>query len=348
MRRRQSGFTVLELIVAMGIGLIVTVGALVMTADLQKNYHRHIGELGANQRLRETLELLAQDVRNAGVGVGYDPNGVFGGFLTGGFSTAGGASFSANERSMATLDGAVLTDDLGIRRAEGERRTILFLESGAGVICAGQTFTANELVIVTARNGRAARTIRILGATPGACQRGSCTNGCQLVSWAFDPTYAADSSSNVRSFAAGDLYQKYETVVWFVATDNTGFPALRRASGDILDTCSSVSEACGAEVAEGVEFLQFAVFRLDTLTHQWVQVQHDQPIQTLERLRIDLELVVRARSDPGVGRAHVVRSELSPGLCVPEHCGSDQTDRVPRIALRTSVEVRNAGRLQIR
>lgn len=344
----RRGYTLLEMTVSIGLGSAIALGALTLTADFNRFQHRHLGELGADQRLRDSLDLIAQDIRNAGVGVGYRPDGEYAGFITGNFSLPGGAVFDATNRVISTSDGNVLTDDLGLRRALGDRRTVLFLEEGTGQICTGLEFESGDRVAVTSRSGRSGKTLRILGSSPTPCTRGVCSGGCASITWAADPAYVSSPAATTQLFVGGDLYQDYETVVWFVSVDDEGFPSLRRVSGDRIYTCATAGETCGGEAAEGVVFLHYAVARLDATSGAWVAVSQDQPIRSFEPLRVDIEMIARSKSDPGVGLTQSVSSDLEPGLCAPAHCGNGELDTVPRLALRTSVEVRNAGRLTIR
>lgn len=333
----------------LALGTFVSVGALVLTSNFQRFSHRHVGEIGADQNVRRALDLMAEDVRNAGVGVGYAPDGTFSGLLGGGFSVSGGASFMANNRSIQTMDGTLRTDDVGVRRALGKRRTVAYLEGGYGEVCQGLKLGTDDIVSVVSRSGLAGRTLRVLSASPTACSRNPCAAGCLGVSFASDPSYLSDAGAVTRRFTAGDMFSEYETVVWFVAVDSEGFPSLRRAGGAAVNTCSSANETCGGEVAEGVEFVQMAWWRLDAATGNWVSQSHDALPKTEDPLKVDIELVVRTRQDPGVGRFRPIESEIEAGLCAPEHCGrSGDSDQVPRMVLRTSVEVKNAGRLRLR
>jgi hypothetical protein len=149
-------------------------------------------------------------------------------------------------------------------------------------------------------------------------------------------------------FTAGDLFTEFETVVWFVARGEDGRAQLRRVGARTADACAAPDATCGALVAEGIELLQYRVSAFDPSTRAWEAVSLAAEIATPRRLRVDLELVARGRSDPGVGTTPLIESQLEPGLCIPGPCGQPERDGVPRVALRTTVEVRNAGRLRIR
>lgn len=346
---KTRGYSLMEVVTATALGTALTVGGLVMTANFNRFSHRHVGELEVQQRLRRMMDLIAEDLHNAGVGVGYTTNGEFSGLMTGGFTLSGGGAFQANDRALTTTDGIIYTDDIGLRRALGTRRTVAFLESGVGQICRGMRLQADDRVSVTSRSGRSARTLRILSSSDAACTRGQCVGGCTEITYAPDSAYLSDAGAMTQRFVSGDLFAEYETVVWFLALDGEGFPTLRRVAGKDIETCAAADTTCGGEVAEGVEFLQTALWRLDSTTHEWVTVSADQPIRTYERLKVDLELVARTRGDPGIGHSVVIRSEINPSLCAPANCGENEAKNttVPRIALRTSIEVKNSGYLRM-
>jgi hypothetical protein len=95
---------------------------------------------------------------------------------------------------------------------------------------------------------------------------------------------------------------------------------------------------------EGVETLQVAVWGWDRATDSWLDVTAEPMITDRERLRVDLEMVVRGDSDFEQRVQPPVQLQLE-DACVPD---CDQGDYVNRWALRTTVEIRNSGRLQLR
>ena len=344
---KHRGFSLVELLVAMAIGTGIAVLAFALTGDFQKFYHQHAAHLSNAQTLRRAAELIGQDLRNAGAGVGYRPDGRFGGLIRGGFEVAGGARFEANDRILQTVDGRLWVDDLGIRRAMGERRTVLYLEDGYGEICAGLSFRARERVSVTSKTGRRGRSLYILEHGPSSCTRGRCLGGCSRITWRPSPGYISHEGAASHRFAGGDLHRGYETVVWFIAVDAEGRGQLRRAASGDLESCARPDASCGVEVMDGVELLQYAVWSYDPASRLWSRQPPDGEVQGAQRLRVDLELVARGRTDPGVGRQPALQSQLREDLCVPAPCGR-ASDRVPREVLRTTIEVRNAGRMYVR
>lgn len=345
--RRVRGVTLLELTISLGVGATIAAAAMVLTSDFGRFHHRQVGHLSLGHRLRSAAELLAADIRNAGVGVGYTPSGRFGGLVGGPFTAPGGATFEPAGRDVETPDGTVRTDDLVLRRAIGARRTILGLDPGSVEICRGLSLAAGDRVVASARTGLSARTLRVQGAVEAACTLGRCMDGCTTVSFSDDPSYVSDPSALTRTFRGGDLFTDFQVVAWFVATDDDGEAALRRAELEALETCATAGSSCGGEVAGGIETLQIRWARFDEGLSSWVELDPSQPVETFDRLRVDLELLGRARGDPKVGKTQPVVSQLEPGLCLPMPCGAER-DSVPRLALRTTVEVRNAGRLRIR
>lgn len=336
--------SLVEVMVATAVGASVVAFGLVVTGDFNRGYQRHAGSLDSARSLRSALELIAQDVRQAGVGVGYTADGEFPGLVTGNF-TVQGAAFSAEGRAVSTVDGPMTVQDLGLRRATGTRRTVLWLDpSGEGEICAGLSFEPEDLSIVADRGGRRSRTVRVLSSSPSGCVRGLCTGGCTSIQFEEDDAWVSDPAAREGRAQGGDLFSRYESVVWFVAADDRGQPELRRV-GSLSPPCADADAGCGELAAPGVLWLRFRVHRHDG--DGWIPVGLDRPLMTEDRLRVDLELAGRAPSDPGVGPMAAVASQMDTELCAPAPCGSG-SDRVPRAVARTTVEVKNAGQMRIR
>lgn len=344
---RGRGFTLIEMMVVLLIGTFLALAAFTLTADMGRLRTGHIAALELHQNTRHALHLIETDLMNAGVGVGYLDDGSFAGIIEGSFEVAGGATFVADDRALTGVDGALLTDDLGVRRALGERRTILALGEGTGELCSGLSFDADELVVASARSGVGSFALRIDSSAAASCTRGLCAGGCTAIEWTADEEWSSSADLSMDIFSAGDLFTEYATVVWFVTPDADGLGQLRRVASSQLDACTAVGMTCGAEVARGVEMLQYAVWWFDADTSTWTQASQMAPLPGDVRLRVDLEIIARARTDADAFKTVPIASQLAPGVCVPAPCGSD-LDGVPRLVHRTTVEVRNAGLMRLR
>lgn len=68
--RRQTGVTLIELMIGLAVGLIVISGALFLLASLTQDNRRLLVETRLNQDLRAASDLIARDLRRAGYWAG--------------------------------------------------------------------------------------------------------------------------------------------------------------------------------------------------------------------------------------------------------------------------------------
>jgi hypothetical protein len=141
----------------------------------------------------------------------------------------------------------------------------------------------------------------------------------------------------------GEIAGGVSDVVYFVVSDANGFGSLQRVVFT-NNTCANIDDTCGGTVADGVEAVQMAVYEWIPTPPAWAAVPAG-PINTTNRLRVDLEMVVRAESIDVRPHSNIPL-RLSPNACVPMPCGSN--DFTERRVYRTSVEVKNSGFAQIR
>src|SRR5687768_1400823 len=113
--RRVRGFTLVELMVSMAIGLFVVAAAFTFVVHQNQLLEFTRRSIDRDRGGRVSLDLLVQDLRHAGIGTGYAPDGTFNGIIFGDFTVPGGAIFHGND----------LSDDIGIRMANGSYRSIV-------------------------------------------------------------------------------------------------------------------------------------------------------------------------------------------------------------------------------
>ena len=133
----QTGFTLTELLVSSAIGLFTLAVAVQMASDHTAILSQTTSKMDMYQSARTAVELLGEDLRHAGLGVGYRPDGRFAGLMRGSFQVQGGATFTADGLTQTLSTGSIPTDDLGIRLAMGDLRTIASFSGSQGQICAG-------------------------------------------------------------------------------------------------------------------------------------------------------------------------------------------------------------------
>ena len=345
--RSRAGFTLIEMIVSMAVGVIVLTAAVTLVTDHSRILGRTSTRLEMHQSARLVVDMLAQDLRHAGVGVGYTPDGQFAGLMRGNFTVSGGAGFQANDRQVSLQSGAMLTDDVGIRVALGDMRTIAAYSGSRAEICAGANYDAGEIVMLTTREGMHARTVRLGGLTGSACSRGSCVGGCEAFSFVADSSYVSDPGALNADFIEGEVVGEYQQLVWFVTPAADGvLGQLQRAKISSASPCSAADSSCGGTVADGVESLQVAVHQYDEAANAWVDRTLLAAIDSRERVRVDIELVMRGRRQDDLGGVKPAQAMELANQCAPAPCGTQ--DRVPRWVTRSSVEIRNSGRMRIR
>jgi prepilin-type N-terminal cleavage/methylation domain-containing protein len=339
------GFTLVELLVSLAIGGFIAVAAVSFTSDHIRLLTATETTVDLNQDGRAVADLLARDLRSAGLGVGYQSDNTFAGLMRGTFTVPGGASFEADDRVFEAGGLTVTTDDLGLRTAGGDVRTISSYSPAGGQICSGGRFRPGDLVLMMSKHGRDAHAAKIVSVNPDTCGRASCIDGCDAFTFSFDASYSTGPGAQNATYTGGELFGGYQQLVYFVAADRvTGLPSLHRVEVDSDHPCSDLE--CGSVVGTSVEALQVRVSMFDELTNDWLDVTADGNIREVAPIRVDLEVVTRSDRTIDNGSPRTIQSALSPDQCYPSPCG--ETDHYNRDVIRTSVEIRNAGRMQLK
>lgn len=336
--RKPAGFSLIELLVASAISIFMVMAIFNFASHETRLLGFTKQEIDIEQSARLALDLLADDLRSAGIGVGYAEDGTFAGLLTQAFTVPGNGSFSADNFSITLASGTVPTDDIGIRSARGGLVTVTDFGAGTGQVCAGSGATAGETVVLMEAGGMAARSVVIDDLAGVPCGVATCASGCQNFTWTDDNTYSSGSVASTVDYTTGELATRFAFIVWFVHVGADGHGTLRRAEVTDSNPCTARDETCGEVVAYDAESLQMRISRWDGSA--WVD-QTGTAITSTDRIRVDLELVMRSRSTSQRTQLPVTL-ELDSGTCLPNPCGTQ--DQISRRAVRTSVDIRNAGR----
>ncbi len=362
-RAGQRGLTLIELSIGVFIGVFLTAAAVAFATHETRLMGVSQDQLDLSQSGRAALDLLARDLSSAGSGVGYVLNGAaagFAGLLQGPFEVDG-VAFNTNgavpnagtalSLSGIGLDGregsriSVSTVDLGILSAQGSYATIAAYDTaGSGQLCEGPAarrtqFRANELVVFRDSARMAARTARISTGDAVACTQDNCVFGCIPFTFVDAPDwFATDPEANQVNYLGGEISGGLAAAVWFIADEGGGRGTLRRAVFDANNGCAARDVACGTMVADLAETLQAVAYTWNSVDGRW-ENSNQQPIRARDRIRVDLELVVRGRGATG-RPSEPVPLMLRPGVCVPD-CGT--SDGAVRRVYRTSVELKNSG-----
>lgn len=364
----RAGFTLLELMIGVAIALFLTAAAVAFARHETRLMGVSNEQLDLEQSSRSAVDLLASDLRQAGVGIGYDATDTFRGLLLENFDAGGvtwndgGARAQIQLQKSDPVTGANLgpvynmtTEDIGIVLADGAFATIAdYNIAGGGQFCRspGVDFEPGEVVVFRSEEGLAARSTVINPIGPQPCRFGTCIDGCVDFTWQLQPNpgFVTSPAAQGENYLGGEIHGGLKTLVWFVDSTDPAAPnrgQLRRTifDGDPANDCLARDSNCGAVVAENVETLQVEPWTWDDSTGAWTRLTGAQRVQGRNRVRVDLELVVRSRV-AGVRKHEPVQLALAPGQCVPEPCTADrnQWDQLNRRVYRTSVEIKNSGR----
>lgn len=323
---------------------------------------------------RAAIALLAEDIRKAGAGIGYDESGVFQGIMADSF-TAGGLNWNGSgipipaaataplptgvfrtntftrPRPGMTQNQAynVITHDIGFRYADGGYATITQESGYSGRMCDedinGSMFEDGELVILRDFSGISALSGLI---TVQVNAIGDCTCEPDCDDFTFVPTndFRSGAGADTASFGFGEVQGGFKTVVWFV-TEVDGEGQLRRAQFD-ADNLNCVDRAtCGGLVADFAEAIYTQIWRWNGTTNAWEHAGQAPSTETTDRMRIDIELILRSESET-FSRQFPAQAKLQVDTCMPGACNSDDRDGYIRTAYRTSVDVMNAGYMRLR
>jgi prepilin-type N-terminal cleavage/methylation domain-containing protein len=343
-RRGRRGLTLIELLVGMAIGLFVVAAAVTFTSQQTRWLGFTASRIDVDQSGRVALEILAEDLRHAGLGVGYDSSDEFAGLRLGNFSVPGGATFDSTDRQLVLRTETTITDDVGILLADEGIATIAEFSGASGQICNVPAFEVGDIVTMVSEDSLSTRTARLTGLNDEVCIYAACASGCRSFAFAADSTYLSDASADDVSYAGGEMFRGFKVLVWYVRSDGRT-TELRRAILNQDTQCTDPAAGCGGTVTNDVETLQMRVWQWDEVGSAWIDRTDAASLVGRDRVRVDLELVVRTRQDQQ-GPQNPILSSLSDGLCLPGPCGTQDT--VPRRAFRTSVELRNAGRTGVK
>jgi len=331
---KSRGFTLIELLIGTAIGSGILLTAVAFSSQQMRAVALTEDAIEVSEASRYGLDRLSADVRMAGAGVGSSEAGDFVSLARGTFQV-GAATFVANNR---VLDNGARTDDLALLSALGGRVSIAaYDESGWIEACARSGFEPNDLLVLRSEDGLSALSVRASSIVPTTCGADTCVKGCERINWAPDATFSAGPSALTASYAGGVVSGRLQWVTWFVDDSDPNNSRLRRAEGP----CAQRDATCGDVVAEHVETLQ--VRRWAQQSSSWVDITDDaSPIAQGTRLRLDVELILRARKEDENMPMNRTVADLETGECYPDCAGP--ADRVLRRRVSTSVEVKNSGR----
>lgn len=338
------------MMVAIGVFVIVTAAVFLLARGQIRARKQTQYLLDTEQNARVALDSLRTDLQTSGLGIGYSAGGVFLGIQLGPFGA--GAAFDSNDFVHA---GGQRSDDVRLRGATGPARTIAAYDapaaSGTLEVCAGGGFTASDVVLLVSQSYADARAVEVTNVTAAACSDGQCVGagGCEQVDYVdASGTFESDPSARFANYLGGTAFRGYYDATYFVQW-NGATPGLYRAEGACASraACATAANLLG----EGVESLQVRVLEEDPASATPVD-QTANPtyrsalaggITTENRVRVDVEIIARSRTEEPETPPSRLCSVLAPAECYPLGGG---TDHFRRRKLQTSVALKNSGHMR--
>lgn len=281
-RRAQQGFGLVELMVALVLGLILIGGTLSIFLSNQQAFRSNEGLARVQENARISFELMAREIREAGgnpCGAKVVVNVVNNAATTWNLNWAngtligtGGASdlsmvdtgTAANERVAGTDAIQVIGASIGpaVRLASHDAGSALLT-----AVNATHGVSANDFVLICDSTSAAIAQVtsvhdaEIHHAAGGSTIPGNCTEGLH-----FESTCA---SGKEKQFPAGSYVAELVAGVWYVGNNDRGGTSLFRRSATSTD-----------EIAEGVTDMQIHYLLPDPLSptdlvNEWIDESWD-------------------------------------------------------------------------
>lgn len=254
---RQAGFSLIELMVALVLGLVVIGGVIniFLTNQQASRSNEDLGRLQESSRV--SFELMAREIRQTGGNpcgalvtanvldnaanlwwANWDPRGTLEGFdagveATGIVAIGNGVGERTNNSSAIRMlsggmfDGIPITaHDAGTGVVTLDRTNHGFVNGDYVVICDGET-AAIAQVTATSTAGVGSITHGLGGAVAAVANVSVGRPGNCSIALAF-PTPANCATANAKTFAAGGYVTRYSASTWFVGNNVRGGTSLFR------------------------------------------------------------------------------------------------------------------------
>jgi len=229
--RTQKGFTLVELMVSLLLGLVVIGGVISVLVSNRNSYRTNEGLSQVQETARTTFEMLARDLRQTG-GTGCDNARRMGNVLTG-YGSAWWSTW-ASVQGFDGTDSAVTTGTAWTQRVSGTDTLHMSSIDGGGYpinvhSAAAATMTLNVTGTAALSNGdillacdfdhaaifklgtftAATNTITYTTGAPGNCSKGL----------GF-PTDCGSGTGNAYSFPRNSWVGRLQAVTWYIGNNN--------------------------------------------------------------------------------------------------------------------------------
>lgn len=270
----QGGFTLVELMIALTLGLLVVGGVIALFLSNKQTYvtNNALGQVQGSTRV--AFELLARDIRQAGLTGCGDP-GRIANVLNNGPNNAGTTWYADIANAVhgydgGTTDPAVVTGTGPNQRVSTTSSIELVGADGVGVSVASDSTSAAKLTLNESSSNLVTGDIVIIcdpdhaaiaqattytsGSPPsfvhatGTTTPGNCSTGLGF------PTQCT-SSGNVYQYATNSLVSKLYAVDWFIGNNPIGGKSLYRTT---LVNTTGTPTATAQEMVRNVTDMQIS------------------------------------------------------------------------------------------
>jgi type IV pilus assembly protein PilW len=248
--RSLTGFTLIELMVALLLGLIVIGGVISVFVANQQSYRANVALSDVQNESRAAFELMARDIRNAGL-TGCDNNGRIANVLTNSPSGGGTAAWwgnwnnsligydhtatdptagagsaparTASTDSFVVMGGAdsaysVLSDSEPAGNIKLNDTTASLQNGDVIIVCDIDHATIAQLTTYTASG------VTLLHNTSTTVTPGNCSQGLGF------PTDCTSAAGNSYTFRANAQITKLTAAGWYIGSPAAGIQSLYRTS----------------------------------------------------------------------------------------------------------------------
>ena len=258
-RRSQTGVSIVELMVALTLGLVAVAGAVSIYLANRQSFSTVEGVARVEEGARFAVDLLARDIREAG-------NSVCGGAMTStNVVTSPNPSWATWDRGLlgnalsnTDVVGTSIASPTDVTRKDPTSDSVLVWSASNGsnpVRITAQTVGASGTFTTATKHGY------LQGAVVVAC------DGKQLLTFEVqspgDTTLGYNGGAAVKSFLSGGLINPLAVHLWYVggSTDTAGAQALRRITID-----KNGVTVANDEMITGVRQMQIQYLVADPLT----------------------------------------------------------------------------------
>lgn len=222
----QRGLSLVELLIAMALGLALLAGALQVVLGSKRSYQHGVALAELQENDRFALEAMAQDLRNAGFS-GACPGGLV--------NAAGEGAHYALEKSALEGYGAGMPAPAWLSSSRVGNTDAVLLRYATSPVLEARSISGNRVLLTSA------------GAVAGAFYLLSDQQSCLLLANAGGATSLLADRSLEHFLAPATRVYRYRYVIYWIGRSEDGTPGLF-----VTDNSETTSKAQTSELVNGV------------------------------------------------------------------------------------------------